>query len=152
MEPTLEKKGNTIGIYIHYPYCVQKCQYCDFYSIGSKASSKENENLLFQKYSEELKYRLEEERSLLELEVDTVFIGGGTPSLASVENYAILIDEIRSSLKVSSDAEISIEINPEDLDLKLLDSLEEVGFNRINVGIQSFQAKLLKNLDSFYNE
>lgn len=87
------------GIYVHYPYCIQKCEYCDFYSLGNGKKPIPDENTLFQRYKEEIRQRISENPSVSDLEFDTIFFGGGTPSRADISRIADLIKFLKIILK-----------------------------------------------------
>jgi oxygen-independent coproporphyrinogen-3 oxidase len=140
-------KSNKAGIYIHYPYCVHKCSYCDFYSIGV-GKNYPDDSILFENYKEEILFRKKE---VLEIEFDTIFVGGGTPSISNHNRLKELLKFLYSELNILPNAELSLEANPEDISESLLESWSQMGFNRINVGIQSFQSKHLQTLDRFYD-
>lgn len=79
------------GVYIHYPYCIQKCEYCDFYSVGNDKNKVPDEAGLFQRYKEEITTRISDNPFISKLEFDTIFFGGGTPSRAEVSEISDLI-------------------------------------------------------------
>lgn len=125
------------SIYIHIPFCLSKCSYCDFFSVKCAASVPDE---YVSALSEEIKYRIAENNIK---EISTVYIGGGTPSLLNESQ----LNEIFSSLKtavITSDAEISIEVNPDDVTKELLDLYSKVGINRISCGIQTMNEEALK--------
>ncbi len=117
-----------LGLYIHIPFCACKCPYCDFYSLSGQSDS------LYDDYVGAL------ERSIGELggiAVDTVYFGGGTPSVLGGERLSRVLDAVKKSLEVDSNAEITVEINPGDAEYDLLGELKNAGFNRISMGVQS---------------
>lgn len=93
-----------LGIYIHIPFCKQKCHYCDFISYANKEDKKDD-------YVEAVKEEITQ-RADLEKTIDTIYIGGGTPSFLKVEKIEEIIEAIRRNFKVEKQAEITIEINP----------------------------------------
>jgi oxygen-independent coproporphyrinogen-3 oxidase len=120
--------GNPAGLYVHVPFCRQKCRYCDFYSVPS--TSLVNEWL----------DALEIEASLYKNRFpffDTLYLGGGTPTLLSTEELARLVENLRRNFSICTDAEVSLEANPNDVTLERLHLLRELGFNRISLGAQS---------------
>lgn len=127
------------GIYFHIPFCKSKCNYCDFYSginltlIDDLVKSEILEVYLRKVY---LKNEI----------INTIYFGGGTPSLLSVSQIKILIDCVKSNFIVSESCEITLEANPEDLDSSFLDNLFDIGVNRLSIGIQSFNDKILSFL------
>ncbi|MCX6228736.1 MAG: radical SAM family heme chaperone HemW [Bacteroidia bacterium] len=124
------------GIYFHIPYCRTKCHYCDFYASNNIKTI----NQLVNAEIEELYLR----RSYLEdEEVQTIYFGGGTPSVLSISHINDLLSTVRKNFNVSVDCEISLEANPEDLTELYLKQLYEVGINRLSIGIQSFDEDIL---------
>jgi len=120
-----------IGLYIHVPFCVTKCNYCSFYS------TEYNKNAAFS-----WKNRVVRELSKYEQIYDTVFFGGGTPSLLWAE-----IAELLPLIPTTSDSEITVECNPDDVTPTMLEALRNAGVNRVSIGIQSLDDEiLLKNL------
>lgn len=133
------------GVYIHIPYCIQRCTYCDF------ATYVQSEILPPQKYIELIKKEIQLRRHYLDfsqsedLHLDTLYFGGGTPSLIPSELIVDLISELnKQGLKTSPQTEITIEINPATVSEKKLNHYLENGFNRFSVGAQTFHDRLLK--------
>jgi len=122
------------GLYIHVPFCIRKCGYCDFYSVTSTS--------LIPEYLEALFREMEMYRGRFDA-FDTVYIGGGTPSVLSAEQIRGILATIRSNVDLLPDREITVETNPGDLSLPYLESLREIGINRLNIGAQSFDQKVL---------
>jgi coproporphyrinogen III oxidase-like Fe-S oxidoreductase len=87
------------GLYVHFPYCIHKCSYCDFYSIGIGKNTPQNQETLFANYQKEFDLRLELDPSIKDYLFDTIFIGGGTPSLANLDLLAELIAYIQVKTK-----------------------------------------------------
>ena len=134
-----------IALYIHYPFCVHKCPYCDFASLAQGADvvrDRQYIDLLIKEF--ELKIPLLNGRKLI-----CVYIGGGTPSLCEPKLWARLFEKIGPYL--ADGAEISLEANPGTIDLALLKELRAVGFNRISIGVQSFNDQALKRLGRIHN-
>jgi oxygen-independent coproporphyrinogen-3 oxidase len=129
------------GIYIHIPYCVTKCPYCDFnsYGLGSNFPEKDYTETVLR---ELLLYRNEIEGA----EITSIFFGGGTPSLFDPESIEKIISGIYKITNPISDIEISLEVNPKTADLQKLKALKSAGINRISTGIQSFSERKLKFL------
>ncbi len=147
-----EYKPNTAGLYIHFPYCIHKCAYCDFYSIGVGKDKEIEQEKLFQNYLAEFFARLKSNSSLSELEFETIFIGGGTPSMANLDLLEELISTVKKNLQFSKNFEFSMEANPEDITKDKISGFHQLGVNRLNVGVQSFLSKHLKTLDRFHIE
>ena len=127
------------GIYIHIPFCRHKCNYCDFYSI------KESDGLEELVKAEIAELSLRKEYIQNEI-VKTIYFGGGTPSLLSLDMVGLLLENVRSNFDVSDDCEITFEANPDDLTESYLSGLRGVGVNRLSIGFQSFNDEILKYL------
>lgn len=133
-----------MGIYFHIPFCEQKCLYCDFTSlvcIGETISK----YISYLGKEVQLKKNLWEERP-----VDTIFIGGGTPSILNPDEIYKL-GEIISSFHLSKDVEFTVESNPNSLTLEKLKAFKEIGVNRISTGVQSTNERLLKTIGRIHN-
>lgn len=135
-----------LSVYIHWPFCISKCPYCDFMSVP------END---LNKYGEIEKFLLLDlKNSLGEIEnpvIKTIFFGGGTPSLMSTKSLEKMIGFITRNYKISPDIEISLEANPATFSLQKLKEMKQVGINRLSLGVQSFQDENLKFLGRIYN-
>lgn len=131
-----------LGIYVHIPFCFRKCYYCDFLSFGESAE-KEQEDY-FSALIEEIEYYGQIYRN--RFYVDTVFIGGGTPSLVHEALIADLMSAIRANFTICPDAEITIESNPKTLTENKLTTYFQGGINRLSMGVQSLNADLLKRM------
>ena len=123
------------GIYIHIPFCKKKCKYCDFISFSCYAE-KENE------YVDSLLKEIEN-YELIEKEVSTIYIGGGTPSIIDSKNIIKILEKIRLKFNVKSDAEITIEINPGTITKEKLKDYKSAGINRLSIGLQSTNNDIL---------
>ena len=143
-------KENLSGVYIHFPYCIKKCDYCDFYSISTKKVKVEQEKL-FQSYKKELNERIKDDSKLTNLKFNTIFIGGGTPSLAEPKLLEDFLLYLKSRLHFEKNIEISLEANPEDLTAHNINTWKQIGFNRINIGVQTFKAESLTSLNRFFD-
>lgn len=140
-----------LSLYIHVPWCVRKCPYCDFNSHQADRFEEQGQ-LPEQAYLEQL---------LADLEVDlpyvagrpiqTAFIGGGTPSLMSADFYYKLMDALREKLTWADHAEITMEANPGTFEQEKFAHFRQAGINRLSIGIQSFQPNLLKTLGRIHN-
>ena len=125
------------GIYIHIPFCLSKCSYCDFYSVTSTEK--------IPRFIESLLKEMEMYRGCFN-RFDTLYLGGGTPSLLDSAQLAEIIDGVRKYFPLSTDTEITIEVNPGDLSQETSESLFKTGINRISIGIQSFDEHILSFL------
>lgn len=125
------------GIYFHIPFCKSRCTYCDFYKTTdtSKISS------LIDALQKELTLRND---YLNERTIQTIYFGGGTPSLLSANQISNLLNECKKMYSISEEAEITLEANPDDLEINYLHQLRNVGINRLSIGIQTFSAQGLK--------
>ncbi len=130
----------SLGIYVHIPFCRSKCGYCDFSSFAGMES-------LIGSYLRALAKEIKSFELFDELrEVDSIFIGGGTPSLLSGSELKELTSGIKEKFMVSPDAEVSIEVNPSSAGRSYMEQLIEAGINRVSIGVQSFQSKTLDKL------
>lgn len=132
------------GIYIHIPFCRQKCHYCDFYKTVNVGFIKQF--ILF------LRKEIELQKIYLQGEsVETIYFGGGTPSVLKQQELVYILSVLKSEFQVESNAEITLEANPDDLNLTYLESLFQAGINRLSIGIQSFQNQHLKKMNRRHN-
>ncbi len=125
------------GIYIHIPFCRKRCHYCDFF----KSTDFGLKNRLLASLNHEIEIRSSE---LSSEEINTIYLGGGTPSTLLLGELKELLETIRQNYLVSPDAEITMEANPDDLNQSILSAWKEIGFNRLSIGIQSFSETDLK--------
>ena len=129
-----------LGIYIHIPFCKQKCYYCDFCSAPAREDTK-------QKYVLSLIENIRvSSLYFADRVVDSVFFGGGTPTCLSYEQLDNILEAIKEHYRVAKDAEISLECNPATADLNFLQHLRQSGFNRLSIGVQSAHNEELKAL------
>lgn len=138
-----------IGLYIHIPFCKQKCSYCDFCSYAEKQD-------LISKYIKCLLQEIKEvgnnNRADFEngkddlFSVKTIYIGGGTPSLIESKYIVQIMEEIKSNFELDENAEITIEVNPGTVTLEKLEDYNKVGINRLSIGLQSTHEHLLKEI------
>jgi coproporphyrinogen III oxidase-like Fe-S oxidoreductase len=140
------------GLYLHFPYCIHKCSYCDFYSVGIGKNQTPDQSLLFKNYKKEFDLRISLDPSILNYRFDTIFIGGGTPSLANLDLLTGLLDYIKSKLNFAENTEFTMEMNPEDISPEKIELMHKIGVNRVNAGIQSFHKDLLTTLDRYNDE
>lgn len=129
---------NTLGIYIHVPFCGKKCGYCDFYSV---CYSKVQAELYVEAVSRNIFYYSDKTRT-----VDTIYFGGGTPSLLTSSQIKGIINAIKDSFSLDPLAEITLEANPNTLSSDKLAELHDAGINRLSIGVQSMCDKELKLL------
>ena len=123
---------SSLGIYLHIPFCVKKCGYCDFCSFPDKSGE------YMSAYVRELCRRIEAESAAAKgYEVDTVYFGGGTPSLLEVAELEKIIDSLKRSFDIDTDAEITLECNPATADRKYFEDIRKLGVKRLSIGLQS---------------
>lgn len=125
-----------LGIYVHIPFCKQKCSYCDFISYCDK-------NDLIEKYIKALKQEIKNS-SVNEYEISTIYIGGGTPSYIESKYISEILKTIKQKYNISKNVEITIEVNPGTATKEKLRDYVEAGINRISIGLQSCNNNLLK--------
>ena len=136
-----------LSLYIHIPWCVQKCPYCDFNSHGLKSDLPEKE------YVAHLLDDLAiDAKRVSNRQVETIFIGGGTPSLFSADAMAAILEGVKARINLAPNAEITMEANPGTVEAGKFAGVYQAGVNRISVGIQSFQPHHLKVLGRIHNE
>lgn len=127
------------GIYIHIPYCTQKCIYCDFYSTATRKSKTS--------YLEALSEEFENRKNELSGSARTVYFGGGTPTNLTKEELEYVFTALKRSFDLSACEEMTVEANPEHLSADYLSFLRQLGFNRISIGVQSFEDEDLRFLN-----
>ena len=131
---------NEIGIYIHIPFCMKKCFYCDFVSYANKEDMIEKYIKALEK---EIKIKAEENKLL---KINTIYIGGGTPSFIDSKHIVYIINAIKESFNVKENAEITIEVNPGTVTKNKLEDYIKCGINRISIGLQTTNNELLKQI------
>ena len=137
-----------MGLYVHIPFCKQKCMYCDFPAY---------QNL--QDYYETYVYALVQEIDLWVFEhpestskaIDTIYFGGGTPTELSIQQLQMILDKIKNTFTITDDCHMTIESNPGEVNLHYLTKLVKLGFNRISFGVQTFDDKVLTMLHRSHN-
>ncbi len=132
------------GIYIHVPFCRQKCYYCDFYKTvntsqtGNFISAIQKEATIRKDYAEGEK-------------IETIYFGGGTPSVLKEDELAVILNFLKNCFEIDSHAEITLEANPDDLDYNYLESLFKIGINRLSIGLQSLYNYHLERMNRRHN-
>ena len=135
----------SFGIYVHIPFCVRKCLYCDFCSFARGED-------MMREYCEELCRRMERAaRACLEYEADTVYFGGGTPTLLPIECFERIFSVLRASFSVRDGAEVTCECNPATADREYLSRLRALGVNRLSIGLQSANENELRALGRIHS-
>lgn len=138
------KKNSPVEIYIHIPFCIRKCDYCDF--LSGPSGPKEQADYVQALLREIQAVEEGEGRS-----VSSIFIGGGTPSVLDERLLGDILKEIRNRFKMEEDAEITIEVNPGTANIGKLQAYREMGINRLSIGLQSPQDRELKILGRIHN-
>jgi oxygen-independent coproporphyrinogen-3 oxidase len=135
-----------LSLYIHLPWCVRKCPYCDFNSYSASGAIPESE------YVEALLRDLDNDSAQLgKRRIETVFMGGGTPSLFSPEALNRVLTKVRTDLKLSSGVEITLEANPGAIDQGKFKEFHAIGINRLSIGVQSFNNESLRELGRIHD-
>ena len=134
-----------LGIYIHVPFCVRRCPYCGFYSNACGGGCEDEINKYFGLLKEELAFR-KNEYAGSSYSVDSIYFGGGTPSLADPSLIGSFMQSIDEAFGTSDDPEISMEANPGTLTKARLQGYRSAGVNRLSIGLQSFDDTVLKTL------
>lgn len=132
------------GIYIHIPFCAQACHYCDFHF----STSQQFRSQMIEMICKEIELRKE---YLTSKHIDTIYFGGGTPSILEKNELERILNTISRIFLIDPNCEISLEANPDDLDSKKIDTLRTSGVNRLSIGIQSFNDGHLKFLNRIHN-
>ena len=135
--------SQNLGIYIHFPFCAYKCGYCDFNSWVEE--TEEPQKIWLEALKKELLFW--KARGLDDFQIDTLFMGGGTPSLLKEKYFYELEAFLKKNLTFSPTLEWTVEANPETIHSTLLETFENIGVNRLSIGIQSFQEKYLRRLE-----
>ena len=136
-----------LSLYIHIPWCVRKCPYCDFNSHATREEIPEDAyiNALIADLEQDLP-------AVWGRTIETVFIGGGTPSLFSPAGIDRLLGAVRARVPLKPDAEITLEANPGTVDQARFKGFRDAGINRLSIGVQSFQAGLLQRIGRIHND
>lgn len=138
---------NTLGIYIHIPFCLRKCPYCDFNSIPlSPIPEKAYIGALLKEFDQ-----LREGFNLPSRRLESIYIGGGTPSLLSPQAVHLILDGLKEGFSQTGYIEITLEVNPGTVDLSRLMGFKRAGVNRLSLGVQSFKDKTLEMLGRIHS-
>ncbi len=132
-----------LSLYIHYPWCLKKCSYCDFNSHEGEVQTGYI-NALIQDLDGDLQY-------VQNREIESIFIGGGTPSLMSTKDANYLLGRLKERLTFSDNVEITMEVNPGTFEAEKFAEFRNIGINRLSIGVQSFEDKQLKFLGRVHN-
>ena len=132
------------GIYIHIPFCRKACHYCDFHFSTTL-------NLVDDLHRSLRKELMLRSNELKDEEIGSIYLGGGTPSVLSPTQIGQLLDDIHANFVVTEGAEVTIEVNPDDCDIRVMESWKKSGVNRLSIGIQSFHQKDLDWMNRSHN-
>ena len=132
------------GIYVHIPFCKTICSYCDFYSVAVSDAKTDCINAIVKEISLKKDY-------LPDNDISTIYIGGGTPSLLSLNEMETIINQIYKDYSVDINSEITVEVNPDDVNLEYLLGLKKLNVNRISLGIQSWRDADLRLMNRRHN-
>lgn len=131
------------GLYVHIPFCRQACHYCDFHFSTDTGPRLDLINALT--------HELALQKDYLEEKINTIYLGGGTPSILNRGELDTLFSVIRTHFALAPHAEITLEANPDDLTKEKLEEIRDIGINRLSIGIQSFDDNLLKYLNRVHD-
>ncbi|MDD2839560.1 MAG: radical SAM family heme chaperone HemW [Rickettsiales bacterium] len=134
-----------LSIYIHYPFCKSKCPYCDF---NSYCNIKIDEEKLLQAYLNEIEFYKE---TIKDRNINTIYFGGGTPSLMGENLLSKIFEKINKIGKINKNCEISLEANPNSITYDKLKNFKNIGINRLSIGVQSLYDEDLKKLGRIHN-
>ena len=140
------KPEPALGLYLHIPFCAAKCDYCDFYSLSHSEDKMDAYTAALQRHLSEVSPQAAHHR------VDTVYFGGGTPSYLGYKRLIKLLRTVQRRYHLSNDAEITLEANPDSAcDVRALLALRRAGFNRVSLGVQSSDDRLLASVGRIHN-
>ena len=133
------------GIYLHIPFCKSKCYYCDFYSSQDISITEQFISSLLVEIEQKNNYLISDKN------IETIYFGGGTPSVLNPNQLKKILSKIHSTYNVSLKTEITIELNPDDITEEYLEQIYEIGINRLSIGLQSFSNEMLKLMNRRHN-
>lgn len=152
MEKERNNESSKLSFYIHVPYCIKRCGYCDFNTYTPGELNSPDLNLITTSYIDAALKEIEQASEKLgQVQVETIFFGGGTPSLLPAREVSRVIAKISSLFEIRPNAEITLEANPDTTNYSFLDSIRASGVNRISIGMQSAVPHVLNTLDRTHN-
>lgn len=135
-----------IGLYLHIPFCIKKCKYCDFVSYNQN-------NSMIDAYTDALIKEMNMYKNrLIDYKIKTIFIGGGTPSILDINKLDEVVKQLHKKFNISGDIEFSIESNPGTLTKEKLKFYNSIGINRLSIGLQSFNNEILKFIGRIHSK
>lgn len=150
MQENHNEKRKNVGVYIHVPFCLSKCHYCDFCSVQRADEAKKE--LYVKRLCKDITLFAEKTGECGDIPVaDTVYFGGGTPTLFSAEQFGRILDVIDHKFGIDECAEITAETNPKAADRKKLEAMRRLGINRLSIGMQSVHNRELRALGRIHN-
>ena len=145
LDPLVDAAAASVAsLYVHVPFCCHKCHYCDFYSIVDSQDRQEA-------FTEALVADLNRQSRLATAPLDTIFVGGGTPTLLEPRLWSRLLDAMRRAFRIAPTTEFTVECNPETASRELFDVLAAGGVNRVSIGAQSFDPAHLETLQRWHD-
>ena len=127
------------GVYIHIPFCKKACHYCNFHF-----STQKNHKSLINAILKEIEIN---QKKFNNKNISTIYFGGGTPSIIKIHHIEEIILQIKNEFNVQNNSEITLEVNPDDVSINKLETWKKIGVNRLSLGVQTFNNKLLKKLN-----
>src|SRR5437870_1405227 len=141
------ENSQNLSAYFHIPFCETKCVYCDFYSIEDRSSQSKFVDLI----NKEIDLKITTHPELIGRNLQTIFFGGGTPSLLSSQELSSIISQIKKYFAIDSNVEFTLECNPGTVSLEKLSGYRKLGVNRLSFGVQSFNEDELQWLSRIHN-
>lgn len=152
VEKGRSNESSKLSFYIHIPYCTKRCGYCDFNTYTPGELNSPNLNLITSNYIDAALKEIEQASIQLgQIQVETIFFGGGTPSLLPPYEVSRVISKIANHFEIRPNPEITLEANPDNLNESFLESIRSSGVNRISIGMQSAVPHVLRTLDRTHN-
>jgi putative oxygen-independent coproporphyrinogen III oxidase len=152
VEKGRSNESTKLSFYIHIPYCTKRCGYCDFNTYTPGELNSPNLNLITSNYIDAALKEIEQASIQLgQIQVETIFFGGGTPSLLPPYEVSRVISKIANHFEIRPNPEITLEANPDNLNKSFLESIRSSGVNRISIGMQSAVPHVLRTLDRTHN-
>ena len=136
------------SLYVHFPFCETKCHYCDFYSLGKERTKPSDPDL----FAQALRKECELAAGLLDEKLDTIFFGGGTPSMTDPKTMAWALEPLQLSKRIHSETEWTMEANPSSIELTQMRAYRAMGINRVSMGVQAMRDDLLLKLGRVHSQ
>jgi len=156
VDTIIRRRADVLGVYIHFPYCIHKCSYCDFYSVGmdrSLGGAKSVPAKALESYERGIRSEFQIRRKQFDKfqKINTIFFGGGTASLLPATVVSRILAMLRDEFEFDPEIEITLEGNPENFSPAYIREIKDAGINRIHVGVQSLREKTLETLDRYFD-